>query len=408
MKDHLEVSIIVPAYREAENIPVLIVRVFAALDAAGICGELIIVDDDSNDGTDRICKEFGKLWPLRLISRKDERGLATAVIRGLEAADGDILVVMDADLSHPPETIPALVSAARLDSVDFVVGSRYVSGGQVDETWGWIRSLNSRIATGLARGLTSIRDPMAGFFALSKETFQQADNLRPLGYKIGLELIVRCGGRRIVELPIQFQDRANGESKLDTTQQLLYLRHLQRLYSFKYPGIVRFLQFGVIGLSGMLVDLSLLTSLLPLVSLAVARAMSIWAAMTYNYLLNRQFTFRDHGESGSLAGYLRFCAACFLGAIVNWCVSIALCFSLTWFADQPAFAAMVGVAVSSCLNFVVCSRWVFTDKTTGQPNHAGPTRDLAPATTFAPAEALDSNHVSASVAIDHVNNGVHV
>src|SRR5206468_1320118 len=117
---------------------------------------------------------------------------------------------------------------------DFVVGSRYASGGTTADDWGFLRALNSRIATLLARPLTSIKDPMSGFFALPQSVFRRAENPSPLGYKIGLELLVRCRCENVVEVPIHFANRLHGESKLTLGQQLLYLQHLTRLYRFKY------------------------------------------------------------------------------------------------------------------------------------------------------------------------------
>jgi dolichol-phosphate mannosyltransferase len=160
--------------------------------------------------------------------------LATAVICGLSEACGEICVVMDADFSHPPEEIPTLIAAIRNGNCDLAIGSRYVEGGAVDSRWSWFRRVNSRLATLLARGLTGIADPMAGFFAIRRAVFERAGELRPLGYKILLELVVRCDCRNVVEVPILFRDRAEGESKLSMRQQWLYLRHLLRLYSARY------------------------------------------------------------------------------------------------------------------------------------------------------------------------------
>jgi len=229
-----EASIIVPTFQEAGNLPALISRIAVALDNVNLSYEILVVDDNSQDGTSTVCSGLSERFPLRLITRRGQRGLATAVICGLNAARGKVLVVMDADLSHPPEAIPKLVQALQSPSVDFVIGSRYVEGGKVDDSWMWFRRINSLFATILARGLTSARDPMAGFFALNQSTFVQAGDLQPLGYKIGLELIVRCKCRRVAEVPISFQDRTCGQSKLTLRQQWLYLRHLGRLYVAKY------------------------------------------------------------------------------------------------------------------------------------------------------------------------------
>ena len=227
----IDVSVVVPTYCEAENLPVLIPQIAAALEGQGISGEILIIDDDSPDGTESICTRLGHQFPVRLTTRKLQRGLASAVLCGLRQARGDVLVVMDADLSHPPEAVPELVRACRSPGTEFVIGSRYVPGGAVDRNWTRYRRLNSQVASWLARGLTSARDPMAGFFAIRRTTFQRAQKIRPIGYKIGLELIVRCDCRHVAEIPITFRDRTRGQSKLNLRQQWLYLRHLGRLYS---------------------------------------------------------------------------------------------------------------------------------------------------------------------------------
>lgn len=234
MKAMPDVSVVIPTYRERDNLARLLPALFKVFADARLAGEIVVVDDNSGDGTDQLCRALGVAGTSRLISRLDERGLATAVIRGLQEAQGEICVVMDADFSHPPEEVPVLVAAVRMGDCEMAVGSRYVSGGEVDKNWSLFRRINSRVATLLARGLTDIADPMAGFFAIRKTVFQRTTELRPLGYKIALELIVRCDCRNVVEVPIQFRDRATGESKLSMRQQWLYLRHLGRLYAARY------------------------------------------------------------------------------------------------------------------------------------------------------------------------------
>jgi dolichol-phosphate mannosyltransferase len=217
-----DVSVIVPTYCEADNVPLLVPRIAAACPGA----EILIVDDDSPDATVAVCAGL----PVRLLVRKGERGLASAVLHGMRQARGDVFVVMDADLSHPPETIPALVDAIR-GGADFAIGSRYVYGGRTDA--GWWRRLTSRVATALARPLTTARDPLAGFFAIGRETFARGGPFDPVGFKIGLELMVKCGCRRVREVPIAFRDRHKGASKLTLREDVNYLRHLARLYRFR-------------------------------------------------------------------------------------------------------------------------------------------------------------------------------
>lgn len=234
MSSGVEVSVVIPTLRERDSLERLLPKLFGILDAAGISAEVVIVDDNSCDGTFCLCASLAAEHNLRLITRTDERGLSSAVLRGLREAVGEICVVMDADLSHPPEAVPALVEAARSPFCDVAIGSRYIAGGSADERWSTYRRLNSRVATFLAVGLTRAKDPLAGFFAVRRSTLERAAELRPLGYKILLELIVRCDCRRMVEVPIHFQDRALGKSKLSAAQQWLYLRHLARLYAARY------------------------------------------------------------------------------------------------------------------------------------------------------------------------------
>ena len=145
---------------------------------------------------------------VQIIVRTEGRGLSQAVLAGLRRARGEVLVCMDADLSHPPEALTPMLHKLR-SGADFVVGSRYVEGGSTSHDWGFLRWINSRAATMLALPLTTVRDPMSGFFALRRSTFEAGRDFNPVGYKIGLELIVKCGCERVVEVPIHFENSGN-------------------------------------------------------------------------------------------------------------------------------------------------------------------------------------------------------
>lgn len=235
------VSVIVPTYQEAGNIPLLVPRICAAMSAAELPVEIILVDDDSRDGSvEAIAKLREQGLPVTITVRSGERGLSSAVIRGFRQAAGEFLVCMDADLSHPPEKIAELITELRLGRADFVIGSRYVPGAGTDSRWGLLRWLNSKVATLLARPLVRVKDPMSGFFALSRQSFLDADELSPVGYKIGLELLLKTRCKKVVEVPIHFADRAVGQSKLNLSEQLKYLKHLKRLFDYKYGALSRF------------------------------------------------------------------------------------------------------------------------------------------------------------------------
>jgi dolichol-phosphate mannosyltransferase len=229
------VSVVVPTYQECENLDELVTRVSETLDQLELLYEIVVVDDNSRDGTvDEIARLQQNGRPVRLIERQDERGLSSAVLRGFSEARGEYLVCMDADLSHPPESLPELLAAVRTPGVEMAVGSRYVPGASTDEQWGAFRRWNSRIATLLARPFTRLKDPMAGFFAVPRDVFRRTTAWDPLGYKIALEILVKADCRNVQETPIHFANRRRGHSKLSLREQINYLRHLVRLANFKW------------------------------------------------------------------------------------------------------------------------------------------------------------------------------
>jgi dolichol-phosphate mannosyltransferase len=243
MRSVPSITIVVPTYEEAENLPNLIDRVAKVREAHDLAIDMLIMDDDSRDGSVELVAARPEKW-VQLIVRTAKRGLSEAALDGLRRARGDVLVCMDADLSHPPEALPRMLQALEAGA-DFVIGSRYTAGGSTDDG-GFLRWLNSRAATLLARPLTSVCDPMAGFFALRRSTFENGRALNPVGYKIGLELMIKCGCERVVEVPIHFEHRRYGESKLTIKQQLLYFQHLSRLYAFKYGAWTKLMQFLIV------------------------------------------------------------------------------------------------------------------------------------------------------------------
>jgi dolichol-phosphate mannosyltransferase len=340
------VSVVVPTYREAENIPHLVERLSAVRDG-GLDLELWLMDDDSGDGTEEVVRSLALPW-VHLVVRKADRGLSQAVLDGLRRSTRDVLVVMDADLSHPPEKIPEML-AALADGAEFVVGSRFVEGGSTDDDWGLLRWLNSRVATLLALPLTSIQDPMSGFFALRRSTFAAGRDFSPVGYKIGLELIIKCHCRLVAEVPIHFADRRLGKSKLTLKEQLKYLKHIRRLYNYKYGTWSHLAQFLVVGASGVAVNLVALTALLRAsVREKLAIAVAIAISMAWNFALNRRFSF-SYARKGSIVWQLAgFVAACSIGAVVNYFVTLSV-----WDAFRyKQTAAVVGVVAGTLFNFV--------------------------------------------------------
>jgi dolichol-phosphate mannosyltransferase len=220
------ISVIVPTYNERATLPILVQRV---REAANGELEVVVVDDASPDGTADVAEQLARSGaPVRIVRRPRKQGLATAVLAGAAASRGETLVVMDADLSHPPEAVPALVAAVRAGA-DIAIGSRYVPGGEV-RNWSWPRRLISRVAVWLARTVLRepARDPVSGFFAARRRWLANG-SVQGLGFKILLEVLAHARGARVVEVPYAFTNRPGGASKLGVGEIWNYLRLVWRL-----------------------------------------------------------------------------------------------------------------------------------------------------------------------------------
>lgn len=226
-------SLIVPTYNERQSIVPLLQRATAALNKGLDEFEIIVVDDDSPDGTWQAAEEIAKDNPqVRVIRRRNERGLTTAVLAGWSTAKGELLGVIDGDLQHPPEVLPVLLKSFFDPRVDIAIASRNVEGGGVSQ-WRPQRKVIAWVARSVARlvfpGLLhAVRDPMSGFFILKRAVIDSVV-LKPLGYKILLEVLARGKYQTIKEIPYVFEERKMGKSKLGPKQCLDLLLHLWRL-----------------------------------------------------------------------------------------------------------------------------------------------------------------------------------
>jgi dolichol-phosphate mannosyltransferase len=221
-------TIVVPTYNERDRLDALLERVFAACDRDGLSVEVVIVDDNSADGTGLVADAWAARSPVRVIHRAGKLGLGSAVLDGFAAARTEIVGVMDADLSHPPELLPRLFATISRGDFDMVVASRYIRGGGT-AAWSAGRRALSRIACALARPLTPVRDAMSGFFLIRRE---RLDGFRTSvrGFKIGLELIVRSKPRRLAEVGYVFVGRSLGASKMTIAEAAGFLSQLMNLY----------------------------------------------------------------------------------------------------------------------------------------------------------------------------------
>jgi dolichol-phosphate mannosyltransferase len=315
------ISVVIPTYNERENITPLVERIDRALAPRDY--EVVFVDDNSRDGTAELVNSLSGKYPVRAIVRKDERGLATAVIHGIEHSDGDIIVVMDADLQHPPEVIPDLLSKTE-GGADIVIASRYVKGGGMKE-WGLIRRIISKGAIMLAHLLLPttrrIEDPMSGFFSFKRQALGKA-RLSPRGYKILLEILIEGKFRNAAEVPFTFESRSLGASKLNARQQIEYLKHLFSLM-WRTGELLRFLKFCLVGASGVGVNLGIFWLLTRWGGMRendfLALAIAIEVSIITNFTLNEYITFRDRRSPGAsfFLRLLKFNAICIAGASIQ-------------------------------------------------------------------------------------------
>lgn len=350
------IAILVPTYNEAENLPPLLERLLATIREHKLDAEIVILDDDSKDGTAEIAQQLAKDHPVRVVVRKNERGLASAVIQGFDRTTASILVVCDADLSHPVEAIPKLVLPLLRQEAEMSIGSRYVHGGKT-VGWPWHRQFASRFAAGLARPLTSVKDPMSGFFAIRREVLQRSA-LAPIGYKIGLEIIVRCGVKTIVEVPITFTERQFGASKFGLREIWNYLRHLHRLSEFKKPNLTEFIRFCFVGGLGFLIDL-LVFSITHTgfgLSYKLAQVISCIFAITNNFLWNKHWTFRGPRHGKVHSQYLIYFVMAMLSLGLRTLLMHGMVDEWMW-PVYPSF--IIAILMTMLLNFLVIRSIVF-------------------------------------------------
>ncbi len=350
-----ELSVVVPTFRERANVPELVRLLEATL--AEIAWEVIFVDDDSPDGTWRVAKEISRRDPrVRCIRRVGRRGLAGACIEGILSSAAPVVAVMDADLQHDETLLPKMLGAIR-DGAELVVGSRYVEGGSQGDGFSKVRAWGSETATALARRFLDIdlSDPMSGFFMIRREKVEAvADDLSSEGFKILLDIVASSPEPlKTVELPFTFRERHAGESKLDS---LVTAEYLGLLFSKFSGGVVpvRFLMFLAVGASGILVHLVALK-----VSLHAFDSTFAWGefvasvvAMTWNFLLNNQLTYRDRRLTGVsfVWGLLTFYVVCSVGTIANMGVATGL-FEMV--DTGPWIAGFAGAAMSAVFNYTV-------------------------------------------------------
>jgi dolichol-phosphate mannosyltransferase len=353
-------SVIVPTFNELESITELVERLASCLGS--LPWEVIVVDDDSPDGTAGLARQLARADArVRCVHRIGRRGLSSACIEGMLASSAPYLAVMDADLQHDEQLLPAMLDELRNRDLDIVVGSRYMRGGTVGN-WAPSRQAISRFATTLSRMLVpaGLSDPMSGFFMLRRSTLEESlHNLSAIGFKILLDLFASAPRPlRFKELPYEFRTRHAGESKLDSVAAWDYgLLLLDKLIGRFIP--VRFVAFSSVGGIGIVVHLLVVAAALQFLlwPFTWSQAAATLAAMTFNYAVNNALTYRDVRLRGWrwLRGWLFFSAACSVGGLANVGVAAYL------FAQSTSWlwAAAAGIAVGAVWNYAMTNTYTW-------------------------------------------------
>ena len=367
MEKSIKFSLIVPTYNESKNLAKLVESLTQLLnDYFRESYELIIVDDDSPDLTWQVGLDLMPNYPqLRVMRRQGEKGLSTAVIRGWQASQGEVLGVIDGDLQHPPETLIKMLDEMT-KGADLVVASRHVEGGGVSD-WGFMRRVLSRGAQMLGllilpNVIGRVSDPMSGYFMVRRSAIANYP-MNPLGYKILIEVLGRGDIGSVAEVGYVFQERQEGESKVTWRQYVDYILHLLRLRSRgritklrkKLHGPAkRFLSYGLVGLSGVFVDMSIFYLLGTMGwGLTSSKIVSSEVAVLNNFLWNDLWTFRDIsslqiGWGKLIKRFVKFNLICLIGIGLNL---IILNILYNHFGINKNLANLIAIAIVTIWNF---------------------------------------------------------
>ena len=407
MFEKADLSVIIPTYNEYENI-LQLVEIIKDMLPDDLFTEIIIVDDNSPDGTGRliasyiedaltkVCSGIQKAREnssnfaintresiVRLVHRENKSGLISAILQGIKCSTGKYILVMDADFSHPPETVPLLINELLRDPNSIVVASRYIRGGSI-RGWPYKRLLLSRLAAKIAihgLKLCNVSDPISGFFAFPRHIIEDI-RFDTYGYKLLLEILVKAQGVRVKEIPYTFIDRKSGESKLDNRVMLDYVKAVWYLYRYGRKSklvtakeekrrSVLFLskaaRFYSVGATGLLlnyiVSMMLTKGIISNFWYLQASIIGIILSITSNFFLNKFWTFEDRTFSprNTLKQYGMFLGLSTVGGVVQ--LILLYLFVQSGFQYTPSL--VLAVAAASVSNFLLNKKWTFREKIWG-------------------------------------------
>ncbi len=378
-----QVSIIIPTYNESQNI-IQILKSIGSNLPKNLRTEAIVVDDNSPDGTGKIVEEYLKDfkrmadYTIDIVHRTAKNGLGSAILKGIQHATGDTIVVMDSDFSHPPQIIPKLIESIKKYQFDIAVASRYINGGKV-QGWSLKRKTMSKFATLIAKKGLGIdtKDPMSGFFAFKRNIIKGL-NIDAIGYKFLLEILVKTKDVNIKEIPYTFQDRELGSSKLSIKTIFDYYRSVWKLYRYgkqlekqEKRSSVKFLykagRFYTVGASGFIVNYLislLLTGGVSELWYLHANVIGIIASITTNFVLNKTWTFgdRDFRVKKTISQYGKFAMFSSLGALIQ----LGMVYFLVDSNEMSyPLALILAVMTAAFGNFVLNKKYTFKEKLLG-------------------------------------------
>ncbi len=346
----MTVSVILPTRNESENIS----RIVGEIKKVSPDYNVIVVDDSEDNHLTRM---LALASGANVISGQ-HKGLGQAIIDGIKASDSDIVVVCDADGSHQTKFIPVMVKTLTEFGYDMTIGSRYVSGGSING-WTTKRRLVSGVASAIAYPLTGLRDNTSGFFGFKRSILDGA-NLQPTSWKIMLEVLVKAKPKKVIETPIQFEDRVAGKSKFTLKEAFAYLKHLCLLSLYKY----RILNFMLVGFLGYIINMGLYYPLTLVFQNEVTFlgqhfylppfVLSSLVAITSNYFMNKHWTFSEQREAN--LGYLRYLSM----ALITLLFDMVLLFVLVDYASlPPVLAAAVAILIVFVARFAIASKYIW-------------------------------------------------
>ena len=358
----LELAIVLPTLNERGNLAPLIERIETALGSGG--WEVLVVDDNSADGTADEARSLALTDSrIRVIHRIGRRGLASAAIEGLCATAAPYAAVMDADHQHDPALLPAMLGCLQEGEAEIAIASRFAEGATTEDWADPERERLSEFANALARRLTgaALSDPMSGYFMLPTASARAlAPRLSGIGFKILLDILASADKpMKVKEFPLKFAARREGESKLD---RAIAFDFLAVIYDKTLGRIIptRFALFGTVGAAGVIAHMAVLAMLLLLfgAGFALAQAVAVLCAMSFNFMLNNALTYRDQRLEGAgeiVRGWIGFCLTCAVGGFAN----LAVATLLQSYGLLLVLAALAGILAGSVWNYALSSRFVW-------------------------------------------------